>query len=151
MEISFPLHIPLTSPTVLHPIKHYKGTMRKKYQRGKYPVKCVLVQASESLQHANEHKRKEKGLRLALLFSPQTEEKQGPCNLPSQEETSSCPVHNTRIFSKTHLNKKIKLKIHQSICEHPTLSVTGNYKKQFEKEHRTRECFKGLYLKTSNQ
>lgn len=29
MEIFFPLHVPLTSPTVLHPIKHYKGLQGK--------------------------------------------------------------------------------------------------------------------------
>lgn len=71
METFFPLHVPLTSPTVLHPIKHYKRMMRKKYQRGKYPIKYILSQTSlESLQHTNEHKRKDKGSRLTPFIQP---------------------------------------------------------------------------------
>jgi len=42
---------------------------RKKYQRGKYPIKYVKI-SSESLQHTDEHKIKDKGFRLTPFIQP---------------------------------------------------------------------------------
>lgn len=94
MEFFFPLHVPLTSPILLHPIKHYKRIIRKKYQRGKYPIKYVLLQTSVgSLQHTIEPKRKDKSFRLATFIQPTNQGKPSTReNFFTQEETASCLV-----------------------------------------------------------